>query len=88
MAIEPLLTLQRALEEFIARIPERAEGTLEANELHRRVEVAFEHGGVDEPWKWMPETLRFVEEVNVPTVDQAEDALGEVRDLIRRGKTT
>ena len=85
-AIEPLLTLQRLLEEFVATIPETEEGTQKAEELHRRIEFASEDADVDEPFKRVPATLRFVEEVNVATVAMAESALEEVAWLIRGGR--
>jgi hypothetical protein len=82
-AIEPLLTLQRLLEEFIARITESAEAGPEANELHRRIEVAFYYGDFGDTSKRMPATLAFVE-VEVPMVRQAEAALDEVSAVIRQ----
>jgi hypothetical protein len=81
-AIEPLLTLQSLLAEFVARITERTEGGPEANELHRRIENAFYYG-IGDSRKGMDATRALVED-DIATVERAEDALDEVSVLIRK----
>jgi len=83
--LEPLLNLQSLLEEFIARVPERAEGGPEANELQRRVDVALQIVTSHDTGSLL-QTFRFLEK-EVATVDMAENALQEVSALTHRGRS-